>query len=326
VRAERARTPGARHREVVDLGLMDDMSAKGEEAKSEQPRKEQAPSGPKALQFITSGETKRMMASGDSAEFEMMLKTPEDGQPHTVAIKVDTIFSATEEGSPEWFVKLYDPLGLVWENTPSADTTSERVFELMPGAEKTFTLKVTTPTGARYGDKITVLVNASLKDDPGTADIATLQATARQSMMAVKTSIGHEKTVADSIASRAKSKPIGLFAILSPATIRGYVFVEAMNTDSLREIIKGVRRTRGMVKGETTFAEIEHFLTPKPLVSGIVEGDIVELIAGPFKGEKARVQQIDESKEEITVELFEAMVPIPVTIRGDHVRVLEKER
>jgi transcriptional antiterminator NusG len=61
-------------------------------------------------------------------------------------------------------------------------------------------------------------------------------------------------------------------------------------------------------------------------VSGIVEGDIVELIAGPFKGEKARVQQIDENKEEITVELFEAMVPIPVTIRGDHVRVLEKER
>ncbi|MFA5314292.1 MAG: transcription elongation factor Spt5, partial [Methanomassiliicoccales archaeon] len=48
--------------------------------------------------------------------------------------------------------------------------------------------------------------------------------------------------------------------------------------------------------------------------------------AGPFKGEKARVQKIDESKEEITVELFEALVPIPVTVRGDHVRVLEKEK
>jgi transcriptional antiterminator NusG len=53
---------------------------------------------------------------------------------------------------------------------------------------------------------------------------------------------------------------------------------------------------------------------------------VVELIAGPFKGEKARVKQIDEAKEEITVELFEAMVPIPVTVRGDHVRVLEKEK
>ncbi len=300
-----------------------------------QEKKEHAPAAPqppqqqhatKALQFLVQGELKRMMASGDATEFEMSLKLPDDGQAHTVAVKVDTLFAATEEGSPEWFVKLFDPIGVVWENTPSADQTTERTFEVMPGAEKTFTLKITSPTGARFGDKVTVLVSAQLRDDPSVTDTVTLVATARQSMLAVKTSIGHEKTVADSIASRAKPKPIGVFAILSPSTIRGYVFVEAMNTDNLREIVKGVRRTRGIVKGETSFAEVEHFLSPKPVVSGIVEGDIVELIAGPFKGEKARVQQIDESKEEITVELFEAMVPIPVTIRGDHVRVLEKEK
>lgn len=303
------------------MGLFD------KEPKKQDKDETQAPQvGAKALQFIVQGETKRTMASGDAAEFEMTLKTPDDGLPHAIAVKVDTIFAATEEGSPEWFVKLYDPIGVVWENTPSADLVSERTFEVMPGHEKTFTLKITSPTGARFGDKVTVIINAFLKEDPSVDDVATLQATARQSMLAVKTSIGHEKTVADSIASRAKPKPIGVFAILSPATIRGYVFVEAMNTDNLREIVKGVRRTRGIVKGETSFGEIEHFLTPKPIVSGIVEGDIVELIAGPFKGEKARVQQIDESKEEITVELFEAMVPIPVTIRGDHVRVLEKER
>lgn len=299
-----------------------------EPKKTDEQKKEARPpsTGPKSLQITVQGETKRLVASGDSTEFELGLKMPEDGQPHTLAIKVDTVFSASEEGSPEWFVKLYDAIGVVWENTPSADQASERTFELMPGQEKTFTLKVTSPTGARYGDKITVLVNASLKDNPGVSDVVTLQATARQSILAVKTSIGHEKAVADSLASRARPKSSGVFAILSPATIRGYVFVEAMNTDALRELVKGVRRTRGIVKGETSFAEIEHFLTPKPIVSGIVEGDIVELIAGPFKGEKARVQQIDESKEEITVELFEAMVPIPVTIRGDHVRVLEKER
>ncbi len=299
-----------------------------EPKKKEEPKKE-APAPPpvaKALQFNVQGETKKMMASGDSAEFEMSLKVPDDGSPHVLAVKVDTVFAATEEGSPEWFVKLYDAIGLVWENSPSADQSSEHTFEVMPGQEKSFTLKITSPTGARYGDKITVLVNVGLKDNPSMNDVVTIHATARQSMLAVKTSIGHEKTVADAIASRAKPKPVGVFAILSPATIRGYVFVEAMNTDGLRDLVKGVRRTRGIVKGETSFGEIEHFLTPKPIVSGIVEGDIVELIAGPFKGEKARVQQIDEAKEEITVELFEAMVPIPVTIRGDHVRVLEKER
>jgi transcriptional antiterminator NusG len=306
------------------LGVFDIEPEKDKAPEDERP--EPGPAAPKALRLVVQGETKRSMASGDAAEYEMTLKMPEDGVMHPVAIKVDTIFAATEEGSPEWFVKLHDPLGVVWENTPTADQVTERVFDIMPGNEKTFTLIITSPTGARFGDKITVLVSASLKDDPSVSDVATLMASARQSILAVKTSIGHEKAVADSLASRAKTKPIGVFAILSPATMRGYVLVEAMNTDALKELVKGVRRTRGLVNGETTFGEIAHYLTPKPIVSGIVEGDIVELIAGPFKGEKARVQQIDESKEEITVELFEAMVPIPVTIKGEYVRVLEKEK
>jgi transcriptional antiterminator NusG len=54
-------------------------------------------------------------------------------------------------------------------------------------------------------------------------------------------------------------------------------------------------------------------------------GDVVELIAGPFRGSKARIMRIDQSKEEVTVELFEAIVPIPVTVRGDHVKVIEKK-
>ena len=50
-----------------------------EPKKKEEPRKE-VPAPPpvaKAIQFNIQGETKRMMASGDSAEFEMSLKVPE---------------------------------------------------------------------------------------------------------------------------------------------------------------------------------------------------------------------------------------------------------
>jgi len=63
-----------------------------------------------------------------------------------------------------------------------------------------------------------------------------------------------------------------------------------------------------------------------PRRGGIAEGDIVELIAGPFKGEKARVQRIDEGKDQVTVELYEATVPIPVTVRGDHPALDSDER
>jgi transcriptional antiterminator NusG len=89
--------------------------------------------------------------------------------------------------------------------------------------------------------------------------------------------------------------------------------------------IQNIPHAKAVVKGASSIAEVQHFLAPKPVVTGISEGDIVELISGPFKGEKARVKRVDVSKEEITVELFEAMVPIPITVRGDHVRVLSKD-
>ncbi|HDD56956.1 MAG TPA: transcription elongation factor Spt5, partial [Thermoplasmatales archaeon] len=34
---------------------------------------------------------------------------------------------------------------------------------------------------------------------------------------------------------------------------------------------------------------------------------------------------IDDTKEEITVELFDSVVPIPITVRGDQVRVVRKK-
>ena len=102
--------------------------------------------------------------------------------------------------------------------------------------------------------------------------------------------------------------------------------MEGMNTDRMHEKTRDIKKARSFVDGETTIEEIRPYLVPLSTVVGIVEGDLVELISGPFKGEKARVQQIDQTKEEITVELIEAMVPIPVTVKGDSVRVIEKEK
>ncbi len=147
-------------------------------------------------------------------------------------------------------------------------------------------------------------------------------------IFALKTALGHEKTVAENLGHKAKRKGNNIYAILSPMNLRGYVLLEGeKNIKAVEELIKGVQYVRGIVGGERDIdlKEIEHYLAPKPIVADITEGDIVEIINGPFKGEKARVKQIDTGKEEITVELFEAMVSIPVTIKGDSVRVLEKE-
>ncbi|MBI4392279.1 MAG: transcription elongation factor Spt5 [Euryarchaeota archaeon] len=142
---------------------------------------------------------------------------------------------------------------------------------------------------------------------------------------ALKTTINQEKMVAQMVVTKATKQGIPVLAVLAPAELRGYILVECNDREGFEKMIKGVPHARGLIEGATKLTEIEHFLTPKPSVAGIAEGDIVELVQGPFKGEKARVQRIDEGKEEITVELFEAMVPIPVTVRGDNVRVLQKK-
>ena len=141
-------------------------------------------------------------------------------------------------------------------------------------------------------------------------------------MFAVKTTASQEQTVADMIASREES---GIHAVLAPESLVSYVMVEADGDAVIERVIDEIPHARSIVPGMSDLSEVEHFLSPKPDVEGIAEGDIVELIAGPFKGEKAQVQRIDEGKDQVTVELYEATVPIPVTVRGDQIRVLDSE-
>lgn len=145
------------------------------------------------------------------------------------------------------------------------------------------------------------------------------------SIYVVKTTANQERSVANLIAQIARKDKYDIRALLVPDVLKGYVLVEAPAPEIVDQAIQGVPHARSVIKGASSIQEVEHFLTPRPAVTGITEGAIVELISGPFKGEMARVKRVDMAKEEITVELFEAMVPIPITVRGDNVRVLSKD-
>jgi transcriptional antiterminator NusG len=145
------------------------------------------------------------------------------------------------------------------------------------------------------------------------------------SVFAVKTTANQERSVANLIAMVARKENYDIRSILVPEELKGYVLVESPMHEIVEHTIQNIPHAKAVVKGASSIAEVQHFLAPKPVVTGISEGDIVELISGPFKGERARVKRVDTTKEEITVELSEAMVPIPVTVRGDIVRVLSKE-
>ena len=141
----------------------------------------------------------------------------------------------------------------------------------------------------------------------------------------LKTQVGKEQGAADLINSRAEKSKIDIPAILVTPELRGYIFVEGFDEEMLKNVIKTMSYSRNMLDGDTPIDQIEHFLTPTSTVAKITEGDIVEMVAGPFRGEKAKITHIDYSKEEITVELLDSMVPIPITVRGEQVRVNKRK-
>ena len=142
---------------------------------------------------------------------------------------------------------------------------------------------------------------------------------------AMRVLIGQEKTVAALLAQSVKHEDTGISAILSPESMQGYIFVDSDKALDMRHPALKVPNLRGLVEGDVDFDELKAFLNPEPAMANVSKGSIVELTSGPFKGEKAKVVRIDEAKEDVVLELIEAAVPIPVTVKGDQIRLIQRE-
>jgi transcription termination/antitermination protein NusG len=275
----------------------------------------------KLLSLRAADDTSRFVTAGTVTTLSAVLasRAPEAVEAN-LSIEVGYTSTYPGEGA-EWPVR-WTPPGK--RSTAELFPRKERQrIPLPPNGGVSLSFEVTAPVGVRYGDRVEVRLAVEGEGGESPSKL-TLACVARQAVLAIKTSRGYEREVADTLLARAEEKPDVVFALLVPGSLRGYVFAEGMSFEGVREMLKGIRKARGLVEGETTLKEVEPLLVPKITVEGFVEGAIVELISGPFKGEKARVKKIDQAREEITVELIEAVVPIPVTVRGDHVRMLER--
>ena len=113
-------------------------------------------------------------------------------------------------------------------------------------------------------------------------------------------------------------------AILVPETLRGYVFIETTEFRDVEIAISGVPHVRGRVGGKVSLEEIDRFLRPPPAAEGISENDVVEIISGPFKGERAKVVRVDAGKEELILELLDSPYTIPVRVHADFAKIVER--
>jgi transcription termination/antitermination protein NusG len=123
-----------------------------------------------------------------------------------------------------------------------------------------------------------------------------------------------------------KAVVLEVYSLIHPHGMRGYVFIEAKTRNDAEQAAFKVPYARGILPNEIQYSEIEHMLeTNKKIEMNIKQNDIVEIIAGPFKREQAKISRVDKAKEEVVVELLEAAVPIPITLRMDAIKVIRRE-
>jgi transcriptional antiterminator NusG len=157
----------------------------------------------------------------------------------------------------------------------------------------------------------------------GTSGVLNLSRNIRTSLYAVKVTNGQERTVSSMLADKAKVEDIPIQAILAPSELRGYIIIEAQTPHIVDELIRGMRHTRERVQGTISPDEIDHYIETRPVVEGLDEGTLVEVVAGPFKGMQARVVRVEVAKEEVTIEILEAAFTLPITVHADYVREIK---
>lgn len=139
---------------------------------------------------------------------------------------------------------------------------------------------------------------------------------------AIRTTGGQERVVASQIQVRVNSKKVGIRSVMVLDSFKGYIIVEAPDSNVAYEGLAGIRHVRGQIRGDLPFKDIEGYLVKKPVVSELSVDDTVEVIAGPFKSMKAKITRVDYEKQEATVVLLDSPYQIPVTVDANYLKKL----
>ena len=141
----------------------------------------------------------------------------------------------------------------------------------------------------------------------------------------IKVTTNKEDKAVDLIEDRSKKKALNVYSIIRPHGVKGYIFLEAADRDSAEEAAFNLPYVKGIIGKTVEYEAIKNMLEPTVTEMKIEKDDIVEILAEPFKKEKAKVLRIDKQKEEVVVSLLGAAVPIPVTVKLDNVKVIRRE-
>jgi transcriptional antiterminator NusG len=142
----------------------------------------------------------------------------------------------------------------------------------------------------------------------------------------VKVTSGQERIAANMLQNKASKTDLPMYSIIVVEGMRGYIILEAEDELSCRSFISKERNIRGMLSKPLSAEEMDKLIKSSTAVQEIEKDDTIEFTSGPFKGYKARVLKVDDAKNDITVELQDVVVPIPITTKMNTAKIIKKAR
>ncbi|RLG85276.1 MAG: transcription elongation factor Spt5 [Thermoprotei archaeon] len=146
----------------------------------------------------------------------------------------------------------------------------------------------------------------------------------RSQFFAVRTTARQEMNVALLIENRVRNRNLAVYSIIVPSELRGYIILETAGLHVVYEAIRDMKHVKGRASGALKWDDVEKLLKPKPIIEQLSVGEEVEIVAGPFRGLRARVVEINKARNEVVLNILEASFPLNVTVPVEYVKPAKK--
>ncbi|MCE4625132.1 MAG: transcription elongation factor Spt5 [Desulfurococcales archaeon] len=134
-----------------------------------------------------------------------------------------------------------------------------------------------------------------------------------------------EEKIALIIASRAQYMDLDIRSIVVPVDLKGYIVLEVGNPAHLYDAIKGVRHIKRRRPLHMKKEDVLKLAAPVVEIPEISPGQVVRIIAGPFRGMRGRVVSVSESRGEVDLVLLESDIDMIVTVPIEQVKPEEAQ-
>lgn len=213
------------------------------------------------------------------------------------------------EGSTLGKEENFDDLDKVFENPDIKTETTSETTDIKENPTETDASEIETVKGS---------LSDSNNESSSQMEIKSQESDSK--FFAIRTTGGQEHIVVNLAQNRINSKKIPVRSILLLDSFKGYIIIEAPDSNIAYDALIGVRHVKGQIRGELPYKDIETYLVKRPVVSELNVDDTVEVVAGPFKSMKAKITRVDYEKQEATVLLLDSPYQIPVTVDANYLK------